>query len=264
MAYNKNNSSYSHANNSLYYGVGFDFRSTGKFPVIGKRVFETYQEALDYVGNSGDTACAGLILTVTHNTSDTTKNGAYWVASGSTGLELEAIGSGGGGAGSVTIREASTPTSGYLKSYELVVDGTACETKIDIPKDFFVKSASAYTVTSDMTEVIAAGVESGHTCLDLVINTSDGGETPVHTYIDLTDTLQLDASIITATPITADENTVGISGTTVAQQLQAIGIQIKQHSGRISESGHTREILTTYSDGIGIVSGATWDCGEWE
>ena len=64
-------------------------------------------------------------------------------------------------------------------------------------------------------------------------------------------------------PISANTETVAISGSTVAEQLKAIGIQIKKNVPNISEQNGSNRILTTYNDGIGILSGASWDCGIW-
>jgi len=254
-----NGTTYTHETKIPNVGFGFSIATTAKAPAISKRVFDSLTDASGYTTNANDTACAGLILTVTGDTTST-NNGAWMVTSGGTaanGLQLTRVG------GVVSVQKASTATEGYLTSYEIVVDGQPCSTKIDIPKDFFVKSASAYTVTSTMTEEIAAGVQEGHMCLDFVINTADSSETDKHTYIDLSDTLLLDASVITATPIAESNDTVAISGTTVAQQLQAIGIKIKQNVPKVSQENNSGNILHAYDDGIGITSGATWDCGEW-
>ena len=256
--YNSSTYQYTHEGATSIVGLPFVIATDKKRPAISKRVFDSLTDASGYTTNANDTACAGIILTVTADTS--TNNGAWMVTSGGTaanGLQLTRVG------GVVSVRKASTATEGYLTSYEIVVDGQPCSTKIDIPKDFFVKSASAYTVTSTMTEEIAAGVQEGHMCLDFVINTADGSESDKHTYIDLSDTLLLDASVITATPIAESNDTVAISGTTVAQQLQAIGIKIKQNVPKVSQENNSGNILHAYDDGIGITSGATWDCGEW-
>lgn len=271
--YNSQTMAYSHSEGNVKAGLGMMIGTTGKFPLETKRVFATLSDASGYTTNINDTACAGLVLTVTGDTS--TKNGAYMVSSGGTGengLQLTRVG------GVVNLRVADTPTEGYLKTYELTVDGQVLDTKIDIPKDYLVKSVSSYTITTQ-EQVETTQIPSGHTCLDFVVNVKTDveghEEQDQHTYIDLTETLSLhlDASGITATELTnadlgftgADDepNKVFISGNTVAQQLQSIGIQIKNHRGRVSSSGQTEQILTLYDDGIGIVSGATWDCGEW-
>ena len=255
MAYNKDNYSYSQPNQDIYYGLGFAFRPAGKFLAIDKSSFLTFQQASDYVGNSGDTAVAGAVITVTDD-EDISKNGIYCVlknASEPNGLSLVRSG------GDLTITESSGSTSGVLKTYTFSSNGTEIGT-IDIPKDFFVKSASAYTITTQ-EQIDETGVPSGHTCWDLLLNTSDNTEK--HSYVDITNAIVLDAKSIMATPISANTETVAISGSTVAEQLKAIGIQIKKNVPSISEQNGSNRILATYDDGIGILSGASWDCGVW-
>ena len=81
--------------------------------------------------------------------------------------------------------------------------------------------------------------------------------------MDITNAIVLDAKSIMTAPISANTETVAISGSTVAEQLKAIGIQIKKNVPNISEQNGSNRILTTYDDGIGILSGASWDCGIW-
>ena len=255
MAYNKNDYSYSQPNQDTYYGLGFAFRPAGKFLAIDKSSFLTFKQASDYVGNSGDTAVAGAVITVTDD-EDISKNGIYCVlknASEPNGLSLVRSG------GDLTIKESSGSTSGVLKTYIFSSNGTKIGT-IDIPKDFFIKSASAYTITAQ-EQVDETGVPLGHTCWDLILNTSDNIEK--HSYVDITNAIVLDAKSVMTTPISANTETVAISGSTVAEQLKAIGIQIKKNVPNISEQNGSNRILTTYDDGIGILSGASWDCGIW-
>lgn len=259
-----NGTTYTHETKIPNVGFGFSIATTAKAPAISKRIFGTFNEASGYTSNVNDTACAGLLLTVTGDTNPNL-NGLYTVMSGGTaptGLELKRA------SGALSIDESPGATSGILKTYTFSTNGQEIG-KIDIPKDFLVKSVSSYTITTQ-EQATETGVDVGHTCLDFVVNVKTDveghEEQDQHTYIDLTETLSLhlDASGITATEISATEETVAITGNTVAQQLQSIGIQIKNHRGRVSSSGQTEQILTLYDDGIGIVSGATWDCGEWQ
>jgi hypothetical protein len=94
----------------------------------------TFKQASDYVGNSGDTAVAGAVITVTDD-EDISKNGIYCVlkdASEPNGLSLVRSG------GDLTITESSGSTSGVLKTYTFSSNGTEIGT-IDIPKDIVVK-----------------------------------------------------------------------------------------------------------------------------
>ena len=93
------------------------------------------------------------------------------------------------------IAEQATAETGYLKTYTLqantgaegaYVDVTGAA-KINIPKDFLVKSATLETVTVDDQPV--AGYRVGDKYLDFVINTkgAEEAETDTHIYINVKD-----------------------------------------------------------------------------
>ena len=81
------------------FGWGQSFNATGKFPLIAKRVWETYADMMEFVGDTSDVCPAGVVLTVINDT-DSKKNGAYFVASCPTldepdlPVKVEKIGSG--------------------------------------------------------------------------------------------------------------------------------------------------------------------------
>lgn len=82
--------------------------------------------------------------------------------------------------------EETTTTKGYLKSYQLtqVNPSTGAETavgKIDIPKDFLVKSGSVETVATADTPYPGAVV--GDKYIDFVINSKNADDTDSHVYI---------------------------------------------------------------------------------
>ena len=86
--------------------------------------------------------------------------------------------------------EETTTTTGYLKSYQLtqVNPSTGAETavgKIDIPKDFLVKSGSVKTVATADTPYPGAIV--GDKYIDFVINSKNADDTDSHVYIPVKD-----------------------------------------------------------------------------
>lgn len=84
---------------SAPYGWAQSLSASGKYPLISKRLWETYADMMEFVGDTNDTCVSGVILTVVNDT-DKKKNGAYFVAScptldaPDTPVKVEKIGSG--------------------------------------------------------------------------------------------------------------------------------------------------------------------------
>lgn len=101
------------------YGFPLSFDAVGKAPVIAKRIWNTYAEALEWVNDDKQFAIVGLQISVI-NDPDTKKNGVYFVSkigegavdeSGNkTGGEIIKVGSGGGSMAisKFTIKEGTT------------------------------------------------------------------------------------------------------------------------------------------------------------
>ena len=85
----------------------------------------------------------------------------------------------------VTINEQQTAESGYAKTYVISQGGTELSTKINIPKDFFVKSGELKTVSS--SDNLGTGFTVGDKYIDFVINTEDDSGTAKHMYINVKD-----------------------------------------------------------------------------
>lgn len=91
---------------------------------------------------------------------------------------------------SYKIEELSTPTTGYLKSYQLTQHNpsTGADVSvgiINIPKDFLVKSGSVEEV--ETADVPYSGAVVGDKYLDFVINSKDADDTDSHIYIPVKD-----------------------------------------------------------------------------
>lgn len=79
--------------------------------------------------------------------------------------------------------------SGYLSTYYLTKDGVQAGAKINIPKDYLVKSAQLLTVSAADTPYSGAAV--GDKYIDFVVNTREDDATASHVYLpanDLVDT----------------------------------------------------------------------------
>lgn len=94
--------------------------------------------------------------------------------------ELEGkIGSGGGAEYSIT--KQPTAEEGYLATYQLTKNSTPVGEKINIPKDFLVKSASIQEVeTADQPY---SGAQIGDKYIDFVINSKEGDGAESHVYL---------------------------------------------------------------------------------
>ena len=95
------------------------------------------------------------------------------------------------------IAEQSVAETGYLKTYTLQANtgaGGAYEdvtgaAKINIPKDFLVKSVTLETCT--VADVPVAGYKVGDKYIDFVINTIDNDETGTHIYLLVSDLIDV-------------------------------------------------------------------------
>lgn len=73
----------------------------------------------------------------------------------------------------VSVAATATPTTGMLKTYDIQQCGKSIG-KIDIPKDFLVKSGSVKTATEANKPV--AGLKKGDPYIELILNTKDTTE----------------------------------------------------------------------------------------
>lgn len=91
-----------------------------------------------------------------------------------------------GGLVSVTKLTGSNITQGYLSTYE-IKQGSTSLGRIDIPKDFLVKSATLETATSSNVSSLGANFSVGDKYIDFVINTKNNDDTASHIYLKVTD-----------------------------------------------------------------------------
>lgn len=106
------------------YGFGLTFNATGKAPLIAKRIFETYNDALSYAQDDLDSCVPGLILGVINDTNDD-NNGAWFVKSIGSSAELEKVGSD----VDLTNYYTKSETQQYVSSR--IVDDTADESHVN-------------------------------------------------------------------------------------------------------------------------------------
>lgn len=88
--------------------------------------------------------------------------------------------------GAVTMATAQTPDVGYTATYIISQDNTEIG-RINIPKDYLVKSAELKTATANDLSTLGVGYAEGDKYIDFVVNTPDNSETAQHMYINVKD-----------------------------------------------------------------------------
>ena len=83
-----------------------------------------------------------------------------------------------------TIAKLTTAEAGYLATYQLQKDGTGVGEKINIPKDYLVKSAEVKTSTGTGDP---SGFDEGVKYIDFTINTKVGTGAESHIYLNVAD-----------------------------------------------------------------------------
>ena len=104
----------------------------------------------------------------------------------------------------VNVEKQAQAESGYIATYVVKQGGTQKGVKINIPKDYLVKSASVETCSTANTP--SQGLAVGDKYIDFVINTKDGTGSAEHLYLNLHDLTDV---------YTADESTLQLSNSNV-------------------------------------------------
>ena len=85
----------------------------------------------------------------------------------------------------VTVEKDATAAEGYAASYTVKQGGVALSPKINIPKDYLVKSAELCVVTT--ADEPYTGAQVGDKYIDFTVNTTDASETAQHIYLPVND-----------------------------------------------------------------------------
>lgn len=123
--------------------------------------------------------------------------------------------------GVVTVEQQNTAETGYLTTYVIKQNGTQVGSKINIPKDYLVKSATVETCDTANSPV--SGYKLGDKYLDFIINTKDSSGTDEHLYIlvtDLVDDYTADNSTLQLSNKQFSVKTGGIARTHLAAAVQ--------------------------------------------
>lgn len=123
--------------------------------------------------------------------------------------------------GVVTVEKQASADSGYISTYVVKQDGTQIGPKINIPKDYLVKSATMETVSIENTPV--SGYAVGDKYLDFVINAQDNSETDNHIYINVKDLI--DSYTADESSLTLSNNVFSIKSGGVTKSMLASAVQ---------------------------------------
>ncbi len=139
----------------------------------------------------------------------------------------------------VTITKQATADTGYFSTYVLNQGGTALSPKINIPKDYLLKSASILQCT--VKDEPIEGLNVGDWYFDWVLNTDDGTGEETHLY--------LNANVLTDV-YEADNETIIITDNVISVKPNVFAFKVHTHSkSDITDFTHThsKSDITNFS-----------------
>ena len=104
----------------------------------------------------------------------------------------------------VTVEKQDTAETGYAATYVVKQNSAQVGSKINIPKDFLVKSGEVKTAAAADLTTLGNGYSAGDKYIDFVINTKGNDGTDEHMYINVKD-------LVEDTTYEADEDTLTLS-----------------------------------------------------
>ena len=121
--------------------------------------------------------------------------------------------------GAVTVTKQQTAETGYVATYVIAQGGTDLSTKINIPKDYLVKSGEVKTAAAADLTTLGNGYTAGDKYIDFVINTKNNDGTDEHIYINVKD-------LVEDTTYTADGTTLTLTNGEFA--IKSAGVDTTQ------------------------------------
>lgn len=159
----------------------------------------------------------------------------------------------------VTVEKQATAETGYTATYVVKQNGTQVGEKINIPKDFLVKSASVNTVGASGAQTasqLGTGYSTGDKYIDFVINTKDNSGTDEHIYVNVKDLVDTYTAATTSTDglMTAADKTK-LNGIATGATKNTVEDSLSSTSTTNALSAKQGKELKTQIDNI--VSGTT-------
>lgn len=97
----------------------------------------------------------------------------------------------------IDVQKQTIPEAGFFATYVIKQGGNVVGTKINIPKDYLLKSASINTASADIS---GTDIKAGDKYFDFVFNTKDSSTSDAHMYLnakDLVDNYGADETTLT-------------------------------------------------------------------
>lgn len=97
----------------------------------------------------------------------------------------------------IDVQKQTIPEAGFFATYVIKQGGNVVGTKINIPKDYLLQSASINTASADIS---GTDIKAGDKYFDFVFNTKDSSTSDAHMYLnakDLVDTYGADETTLT-------------------------------------------------------------------
>ena len=147
----------------------------------------------------------------------------------------------------VTLEKQATAETGYAHTYVIKQGGSALSPKINIPKDFLVKSGEVKTCTT--ANVPVQGYNVGDKYLDFVVNVAEGSATDEHIYILVKDLVDV---------YTADNSTLQLSNGQFSVKSGGIGTT-QLASGVVTSLGYADTFHSSAAAGISSSDITAWN-----
>lgn len=154
--------------------------STSEATAATSKAAKDLQDAIDIL--NGNVTTTGSVLKAVK---DNAKDATYKVDESGTVITIaegiEAAEESAKQAGIVNVIKQATAESGFASTYYVTQAGVQVGAKINIPKDYLVKSCSVKTCTEP--DVPVEGYKVGDKYIDFVVNTTEGTGTESHIYL---------------------------------------------------------------------------------
>ena len=138
----------------------------------------------------------------------------------------------------VNVEKQTNAESGYLSTYVVKQGGSQVGVKINIPKDFLVKSATLKTATSSDLSTLGSGFSVGDKYIDWVINSKDATGTAgaEHLYLNVKDlVVAYSADESTLTKNSSNVFSVKDGGISTAKLDSTLQTAISNISGKVDK-----------------------------